>query len=71
LVVTVCDAAAAESCPVFLGGTKKLHWSTPDPAKVIGTEKEIAAAFDQAFMLLKRKVENILVDQSFSPSLEY
>lgn len=55
-VVTVCDAAAAESCPVFLGKAEKRHWSTPDPAKVQGTEEEITAAFDQAFELLKNRI---------------
>jgi arsenate reductase len=60
LVVTVCDAAAAESCPVFLGPVKKLHWSTPDPAKATGTEQEINAAFDEAFEMLKNRIENYL-----------
>lgn len=60
LVVTVCDAAAAESCPVFLGPVKKLHWSTPDPAKATGTEADINAAFDEAFNMLKEKIEAYL-----------
>ncbi len=68
LVVTVCDAAAAESCPVFLGPIKKLHWSTPDPAKAMGTDKEIEAAFDQAFFMLKGKIEDYLNDRVFTPS---
>ena len=68
LVVTVCDAAAAESCPVFLGPVKKLHWSTPDPAKATGTYKEIETAFDQAFFMLKSKIEDYLNDRVLSPS---
>lgn len=60
LVVTVCDAAAAESCPAFIGPVKKLHWSTPDPAKATGSEAEITAAFDQAFNMLKARVEELL-----------
>jgi arsenate reductase len=60
LVVTVCDAAAAESCPVFFGAKKKLHWSTPDPAKAIGTQAEINAAFDQAFFMLKERIEGLI-----------
>jgi len=60
LVVTVCDAAAAESCPVFLGSVKKLHWSTPDPAKVTGTDEEIRAAFDEAYLMLKSKIEDYI-----------
>lgn len=63
LIVTVCDAAAAESCPVFLGKAQKLHWSTPDPAKVAGTESEIEAAFDHAFFMLKDRIESYLREQ--------
>lgn len=68
LVVTVCDAAAAESCPVFLGPVKKLHWSTPDPAKAMGTDEDILTAFDQAFFMLKDKIEDYLNDRVFAPS---
>ncbi len=61
LVITVCDAATAESCPAFIGKHEKLHWSTPDPAKATGTEEEINAAFDEAFNLLKQRIENELL----------
>ena len=56
----LCDAAAAESCPVFLGVAKKLHWSTPDPAKALGTDAEIDAAFDEAFNMLKERIQELL-----------
>ena len=62
LVVTVCDQAAAESCPVFLGTAKKLHWSTPDPAKATGTDEQVNAAFDVAFQMLKGHIERMLHD---------
>jgi len=39
-VITVCDEASAEQCPVFPGATTRLHWSFPDPAQLTGTEKE-------------------------------
>ena len=61
LVITVCDAAAAESCPAFLGKHEKLHWSTPDPAKATGTEEEINVAFDEAFTMLKNRIETELL----------
>jgi len=61
LVITVCDAAAAESCPAFIGPVKKLHWSTPDPAKATGTEEQIDAAFDEAFGMLKQRIEKELL----------
>ena len=60
LVITVCDQAAGESCPLFLGTPKKLHWSTPDPAKVTGSEAEIDAAFDHVFVMLKNRVEELM-----------
>lgn len=59
LVITVCDQAAGESCPLFPGKPKKLHWSTPDPAKATGSEAEIDAAFDKAFLMLKNRVEDL------------
>ena len=67
LVVTVCDAAAAESCPVFLGPVKKLHWSTPDPAKATGSDSEINAAFDQAFTMLQDRIKEYLNDRLLAP----
>ncbi len=60
LVITVCDQAAGESCPLFPGNPKKLHWSTPDPAKATGSEEDINAAFDEAFTFLKTKIEDLV-----------
>lgn len=39
-VITVCDAASAEKCPVFPGKVKRLAWSFPDPSKFEGTDEE-------------------------------
>lgn len=60
LVITVCDQAAGETCPVFPGKPRKLHWSTPDPAKTTGREHEINAAFDEAFSMLRTRIEKEL-----------
>jgi len=43
-VITVCDSAK-ETCPVFPGNAKRLHWPFPDPAAVKGSEEERLAAF--------------------------
>lgn len=59
-VITVCDQAAGESCPVFSGKPTKLHWSIPDPARAEGTEAEINAAFDESFTLLKGRIEELI-----------
>jgi arsenate reductase len=60
LMITVCEQAAGESCPLFPGKPKKLHWSIPDPAKATGTEAEMDAAFDQSFSMLKDRIEDLI-----------
>ena len=59
LVITVCDQAAGESCPLFPGKPQKLHWSTPDPAKATGCETEIEAAFENVFLMLKKRIDDL------------
>jgi arsenate reductase len=60
LIITVCDQAAGETCPIFPGQPQKRHWSIPDPANASGTEADIQVAFDQAFFLLKEKIDKFL-----------
>jgi arsenate reductase len=44
-VITVCDGASAEKCPIFPGITKRIHWSFEDPAALEGDhEAKLAAA---------------------------
>ncbi len=62
LVITVCDAAASEACPIFPGKYEKLHWSTPDPATATGGEEEINASFDRVFTMLKTRIEKELLN---------
>lgn len=53
LVVTVCDSAASETCPLFLGGFTKVHWGMPDPAAI----DDDAAAIEDAF----RRTEDVIL----------
>lgn len=55
-VITVCDNAAREVCPVWPGQPMTAHWGVPDPAAVAGTPKQIERAFREAFMALDRRI---------------
>lgn len=55
-VFTVCDSAAAESCPVWPGQPMTAHWGIPDPAEATGTPAEIALAFKQAYRLMNQRI---------------
>src|SRR5690349_7115431 len=48
-VFTVCDDAAGEACPAWLGQPMTAHWGIPDPAAVVGSEIDKRAAFRAAF----------------------
>jgi arsenate reductase len=45
IVITVCDKAAGEACPVYFGPALKAHWGLEDPSHVEGDEATINAAF--------------------------
>jgi arsenate reductase len=60
LVVTVCDSAAAESCPVWFGKSLKVHWGLTDPSKLQGSESQIAEAFRATIAQIKQRVEQLL-----------
>ena len=55
-VITVCDNAAGESCPVWPGQPMTAHWGIPDPAAATGSAAEIALAFKQAYGMMHRRI---------------
>jgi len=56
-VVTACDNAAGEACPLWRGGPTTAHWGVDDPAAVVGNEESRRRAYLQAFTVLRRRVE--------------
>jgi arsenate reductase (thioredoxin) len=55
-VSTVCDNAAAESCPVWPGQPMTAHWGIPDPAEAQGNPAEVSMAFKEAYRLLSQRI---------------
>ena len=55
-VLTVCDKAAGEVCPVWPGQPMSAHWGVPDPSNVIGDDAEINRAFLDTFLVLSRRI---------------
>lgn len=60
IVITVCDNAAGESCPVWLGHPALAHWGVPDPVEVTGDEDTRRRAYFAAFTTLRRRIELLL-----------
>ena len=61
LVVTVCDSAAQEVCPVLFGDFIRTHWGLPDPAAVRGSDVEIAHAFAEAHRVIRHRIDQLLM----------
>jgi thioredoxin type arsenate reductase len=60
-VITLCDDAA-ERCPVFPGGVRRLHWSLPDPAAMTGTDAQRQAAFARTIDALRRRITEFAIE---------
>ena len=60
LVVTVCDNAAGETCPIWPGHPLTAHWGIPDPAAIMEPEAAVRAAFETAFAQMDARVKAFL-----------
>jgi arsenate reductase len=55
-VFTVCDDAAAETCPIWPGQPMSAHWGVPDPVKAQGNEAERRLAFAEVYRMLSNRI---------------
>jgi arsenate reductase len=60
ILISVCDSAAGETCPVYLGQAVRGHWGLPDPAHVTGSPEVIEAAFEATYAALERRIHKLL-----------
>lgn len=60
IVITVCDKAAGEACPVYFGPALKAHWGLEDPSDVQGTDSEVDAAFRCTLARIERRCRAFL-----------
>lgn len=63
VVITVCDSAAGEACPVWFGNSVKVHWGLPDPSRAQGSEAEVRAAFQSVMQTLERRIRALLTEK--------
>ena len=60
IVITVCDNAAGETCPVYLNKAARVHWGLVDPGHVEGTDEEKIAAFEKTYAILEQRINKML-----------
>lgn len=60
IVITVCDNAAGEACPLYFGPALKTHWGLEDPSSAMGTEAEIDAAFRSTLARIRERCNAFL-----------
>jgi arsenate reductase len=60
IVITVCDSAAREPCPVLFGDFVRSHWGLPDPAAVAADPEIILAAFHEAHAVILRRLQALV-----------
>jgi arsenate reductase len=60
IVITVCDKAAGEACPVYFGPALKAHWGLEDPSEVNGDETVVTAAFHSTLARIETRCRAFL-----------
>jgi len=61
IVISVCDQAAGEACPIWTQNAVRAHWGVADPSRLDADEQEINDAFETTFQILYGRIEQLLV----------
>ncbi len=65
-VITVCDAASAEACPLFPGKAQKIGWSFPDPSALTGSKEDILEKTRQVRDEIEEKIK-VFIEEASAP----
>lgn len=60
IVITVCDKASGEACPVYFGTALKAHWGLEDPSEVVGDEGVVSEAFAATLARIEKRCRAFL-----------
>ena len=56
VIVTVCDSAAGEVCPIWPGHPVSVHWGYADPSAILGDASAMQAAFDDTLIAIHKRL---------------
>ncbi|MEM7359493.1 MAG: arsenate reductase ArsC [Pseudomonadota bacterium] len=59
-ILTMCDQAAEEVCPVWFGASQRQHWGLTDPSRVTGSDEDVRRAFQYTIKEIERRVKSLL-----------
>lgn len=60
VILTMCDQAATEVCPIWIGNTPSVHWGLPDPSRSLGDSDQIRLQFYAAIDEVTNRVNKLL-----------
>jgi len=69
LIITVCDNAAGETCPIWPGRPDTAHWGLPDPAAVDGPQQAITEAFLATYDELVQRIKYLLDHRPYATNI--
>ncbi|MFT4630564.1 MAG: arsenate reductase [Arenicella sp.] len=60
VILTMCDQAATETCPIWFGSTPSIHWGLPDPSRLLGDTDQVRSRFYTTIDDVRNRVEKLL-----------